>query len=190
VADQLSDAERSVRICDRIPSPWLKKGQSQIIGDLLGEDLLSEAIKIVSVVFNFPALADINEALTRLLDTIRVNVLGNALALELSRKHAVDRFILASSGYVYSREGGFYRFSKQAAEQYVEEFQRVYGLAFTILWYGSLYGPRSDQSNGLYRIVRSALRDGCVSYRGSTEAVRGVHSCARCRLRERYGAVG
>jgi UDP-glucose 4-epimerase len=84
----------------------------------------------------------------------------------------VKRFVFASSVYVYSREGGFYRCSKQAAEHYVEEYQRAYGLDFTILRYGSLYGPRADESNGLFRIVRDALRSGSIGYEGNPESIR------------------
>jgi UDP-glucose 4-epimerase len=80
--------------------------------------------------------------------------------------------LYASTVYVHSREGGFYRCSKFAAEQYVEEYSRVYGLAYTVLRYGSLYGPRSDDHNGLRRIVKRALETGRVSYEGSAEAMR------------------
>ena len=84
----------------------------------------------------------------------------------------MSRYIYASTVYVYSRQGGFYRCSKQSAESYIEEYKNVYNLDYTILRYGSLYGPRSDESNGLYRIVRSALETGCVQYEGSPEALR------------------
>jgi len=63
-------------------------------------------------------------------------------------------------------------YSKHASEQYVEEYQRRYGLDYTVLRYGSLYGPRSDQHNGLWRIVKKALETGIVSYEGSPEAMR------------------
>jgi UDP-glucose 4-epimerase len=86
---------------------------------------------------------------------------------------------------VFSREGGFYRCSKQAAEHYVEEYQRVFGLDYTILRYGSLYGPRADSSNGLYRIVKSALDNGVISYQGSPDSMREyihVEDAARASL--------
>ena len=74
--------------------------------------------------------------------------------------------------YVYSREGGFYRCSKQSSEHYVEEYQKAYGLDYTILRYGSLYGPRADNTNGLFRIVDSALKSGKIQYKGDIESMR------------------
>ena len=109
---------------------------------------------------------------TKPVETVEINIMGNIRVLEACRFHAVKRFIYASTVYVYSREGSFYRCSKQAAENYVEEYQRVYGLDYTILRYGSLYGPRANSSNGLFRIVRNALETGVVRYEGSSDTFR------------------
>lgn len=172
VADALQAEGHEVRVYDRLPSPWISPGQQMLCGDLLDTDALDEAVAGCDVVYNFAALADLNQALNRPRDTVQVNVLGNVHVMEACHRHKVKRFLYASTVYVYSREGGFYRCSKQAAEHYVEEFQRVYGLDYTILLYGSLYGPRADESNGLFRIVKAALQDGQVSYQGSPDAMR------------------
>ena len=172
VCDHLSDAGYVVTILDRVASPWQRSNQQMLVGDLLNETSLDQAIAGCAVVFNFAALADLDKALATPIDTARVNVLGNVLVLDACRRHSVRRFMYASTVYVYSREGGFYRCSKQAAEQYVEEYQRAYGLEFTILRYGSLYGPRSDNRNGLFRIVQDAIQKGVIRYVGSPEAMR------------------
>ncbi|KOR36683.1 NAD-dependent epimerase [Planktothricoides sp. SR001] len=172
VCDKLSEGGYPVSIFDRTPSPWLRPDQEMLVGDLLDEAALDRAIAGSQVVYNFAAIADLDEARDRPLDTIRVNILGNAQVLEACKRHQIKRFVYASTVYVYSREGGFYRCSKQASEHYVEEYQRTYGLDYTILRYGSLYGPRSDHRNGLWRIVKSALETGKVSYQGSPEAMR------------------
>jgi len=172
VADKLAEVGYLVKIFDRKPSAWLNGNQEMIVGDLLSLDQVENAIVGADVVYNFAALADLNEGLSKPLETIRVNILGNAHVMEACRKHSVRRFIYASTVYVHSRDGGFYRCSKQSAEHYVEEYQRIYDLDYTILRYGSLYGPRADKVNGLYRIVKNAVESGVVRYEGSSDAVR------------------
>ena len=55
---------------------------------------------------------------------------------------------------------------------FYQEYQKIFGLDYTILRYGSLYGPRADHNNGLYRIIKSALENGKVSYEGDIDAMR------------------
>jgi len=186
VADLLSETGHKVRIFDLKASPWLRSDQEMVIGDVQDAVALDNAIRGADVVYHFAALSDLNDALNKPLETVRVNILGTVLVLESCRKHLVNRFIYASTVYVFSREGGFYRCSKQAAEQYIEEYRRVFGLDFTILRYGSLYGPRSDETNGLYQIVRNALKYGKIRYMGSPEAMREyihVEDAARVSLK-------
>jgi len=186
VADKLSDAGSAVRIYDRRPPRWLRPDQEMIVGNILDEHTLAEAIAGSDVVYNFAAFADLNEALRKPVETAQVNVLGTVNILEACRLHSVRRFVYASTVYVYSREGGFYRCSKQAAEAYVEEYQRAFGLDFTILRYGSLYGPRADVNNGLYRVVRDALARGSISYAGNPDSIREyihVEDAARASVR-------
>jgi UDP-glucose 4-epimerase len=172
VADRLSEEGYQVRIFDRVASPWLRADQRMIVGDLLDLKSLTQAIAGSQVVYNFAALADLNAARDKPLQTVQVNVLGAVNVLEACRANAVSRFVYASTVYVYSREGGFYRCSKQAAEHYVEEFQRAYALDYTILRYGSLYGPRADETNGLLRMVSRAIETGVLRYEGSPDALR------------------
>ncbi|MCB1144946.1 MAG: NAD(P)-dependent oxidoreductase [Leptospiraceae bacterium] len=172
VSDKLSDSGYSVTIFDRVKSPFLRSDQAMIIGDLKDHLLIKESVSTHDYVFNFAALADLNQALDKPIQTIETNILNNAYIMDACVKYRVKRFVYASTVYVNSREGGFYRCSKQASEQYLEEYNKVFGLEYTILRYGSLYGPRSDLSNGLYRIVKDALVSGSVIYEGSPESLR------------------
>ena len=172
VADALSEAGYKVTILDRVKSSWKRDDQEIVVGDIADSDLLDSLISGSHAVYNFAAIADLDEALDKPLETVRVNVLGNVQVLESCRKNKIPRYIYASTVYVNSREGGFYRCSKQAAEQYVLQYHQTYGLEYTILRYGSLYGPRSDDHNGLWRIVKRAVETGIISYQGSSEAMR------------------
>lgn len=172
VCDQLVHHGFHVRVFDRVTSPWLRPGQTMVLGDVVDQTAVETVIEGCVAVYNFAALADLDAALSRPIETVQINVLGNVNALEACRRHRVARYLYASTVYVHSREGGFYRCSKQASEQYVEEYQRTYGLDYTVLRYGSLYGPRSDERNGLWRVINRAIETGEVSYDGSPEAMR------------------
>ena len=172
VADRLSDVGYHVTIYDKIKSQWLRNDQKFIIGDVQDSEKLNQSISGAEVVYNFAAIADLDQAFKQPIKTININILGNLNVLEACRTHGVKRFIYASTVYVHSREGGFYRCSKQASESYVEEYHKIYGLDYTILRYGSLYGPRADYTNGIYRIIKSAIENGLVSYEGDINAMR------------------
>lgn len=172
VADALTEAGYSVTIFDKEESKWLKSNQQMIVGDILDQVLLNDAIKNCTAVYNFAAIADLNEAILKPVETARINVLGNVQILDSCQKNQVNRYVYASTVYVHSREGGFYKCSKQASENYVEEYQKSFGLDYTILRYGSLYGPRSDKHNGLFRIVKDILEKGLVKYEGNVDSVR------------------
>jgi len=172
VADCLSDDGYQVTIYDFVKSLWFRESQEMVIGDILDDKALKQVIKGADVVYNFAGLANLDHALNQPINTAKINILGNLNVLEACRIHNVKRFIYASTMYVYSREGSFYRCSKQSSEHYVEEYQRVYGLDYTILRYGSLYGPRTDDTNGIFRIINSALKTGKVQYKGDIESMR------------------
>ena len=172
IADELTFRGYEVIIFDKKKSKWLKKGQKMIRGDVTNISSLERAIKKSDVVYHMAAIADIGDAMENPIKTVKVNILGTVNALELSKKYKIKRFIFGSSIYVYSRQGGFYRSSKQAAELYVEEYSRRHNLNYTILRFGSIYGPRADVRNGLSRIIKDALKTGQVRYRGTKKAVR------------------
>ncbi|MFV0423094.1 NAD-dependent epimerase/dehydratase family protein [Oleidesulfovibrio sp.] len=172
VCDKLSDAGHEVTIFDIVRSPWLRDDQSMVIGDILDEAAVLEAVNDAHAVYNFAGIADIGEAGNRPVDTVRYNILGNTVVLEACRIAGVQRFVFASSVYVYSQSGSFYRCSKQASELYIENYQQVHGVEYTILRYGSLYGPRADHRNAIYRFVREALETGRIKYYGRPTALR------------------
>jgi UDP-glucose 4-epimerase len=92
--------------------------------------------------------------------------------LEAARLAGARRFVFASTIYVYSESGSFYRASKQAAERFIETYHERYGLEYSILRYGSLYGRRADARNGIYRMLYEALQQHSITYHGSGEAIR------------------
>jgi UDP-glucose 4-epimerase len=142
------------------------------VGDLLNQGMVDKAVNGAEFVFNFAGIADIDDAKDRPVDTVRYNILGNTILLEACRVHAVKRFVFASSVYVYSKSGAFYRASKQACETYIETYHELYDMDFSILRYGTLYGHRCDDKNAILRYVKQALREGVIEYCGDVDAKR------------------
>ena len=109
--------------------------------------------------------------------------MGSLGVVEACLRAGVKKVLFASTIYVYSDKGSFYRVSKQAVELLLETFQREHGLAYTILRYGSLYGPRAQDWNGLRRFVRQAVQEGRIVYPGTGEERREyIHVADAARL--------
>lgn len=172
VSDALSDAGYSVRIFDLAPSKYLRPDQEMVVGDILDVSATFAAAQGCTYVYNFAGLADIDDAQNRPVDTVQLNILGNVNCLEAARAAGAKRFIFASTVYVYSESGSFYRASKQASERFVEAYQERYGIDYTILRYGSLYGRRADIKNGIYRLLSQALFEKRIDYSGAANAMR------------------
>ena len=172
VADVLVDAGHHVRIFDQKQSNYIRPGQTMIIGDIQDPVAVSEAVEGCDFVYNFAGIADLDDASTKPVDTVLLNVYANTLLLDACVRAQCKRFIYASTIYVYSNKGGFYRCSKQSAELYIEEYHRRFNLNYSVLRYGTLYGPRADRRNSIYRYLKQALKENRISVGGTGEEFR------------------
>jgi UDP-glucose 4-epimerase len=172
VADALSDAGHEVTIYDLRPSPYLRPDQRFAQGDILDKAAVRKAIDGKTAVYNFAGIPHLDIGLHYPIETVEQNILGTVIMLEAARAAGVQRFVYASSIYVYSEGGSFYRCSKQAAELYVEEYQRLHGLDYTILRYGTVYGPRADDHNSVRRYIKMALRERVIKATGTGDEIR------------------
>lgn len=182
VADVLDASGYEVLIYDIRQSGYLSGGEQMIIGDILDEQAVEAAIEGCDYVYNFAGIADIEEASRKPLEGIRSNILGNTIILEACRKANVKRFVFASSLYVYSKAGSIYRSTKQACELLIENYRELFGLPYTILRFGSLYGPRADSTNYIHSMLTQALKEGKITRHGDGEELREyvhVHDAAR-----------
>ena len=166
-ADELSKAGYKVIILDSVASPWLREDQEMIIGDMLNQELLLETTSDARYVYHFGGIADIQESKEKPYETIQLNIMGVTTALEAAVKSNIERFIYASTMYVYSPYGSFYRASKQAAETIIQAYHDEYSMDYCLLRYGSLYGPRAQQWNGLRKSVSQIVTEGKLDYSGS-----------------------
>ena len=172
VADILDTAGYDVTIYDLYPSQYIRKSQNMIVGDILDEKKVTHAVSGCDIVYNFAGISDIEEASRKALESVKTNILGNSIILEACRKAHIKRFVFASSLYVYSKAGSFYRSTKQACELLTENYQESFGLKYTILRYGSLYGPRASDNNFIHKVIKQAISEGKISRYGNGKELR------------------
>ncbi len=166
IADELSSRDYDVTIFDKEYSQWIQENQNMIKGNLSDIDMLENEISNTDVVYHMAGVADIAEAEEDPMTTITNNIIGSSVVMNLCAKYNV-RLMYGSTVYVYSKHGSFYRASKQAVETLIEVFNEEKGLDYTILRYGSLYGPRSQPWNGLKRIVNEMLVNKKIIFGGT-----------------------
>ena len=172
VADALTETGFNVTVFDYVESKFIHSNQRMIIGDLLDLQSIKKVVEGANYVFNFAAKAGIKEANLNPLDTIQTNIVGNTHILEACREQNIERFVFASTVYVYSEMASFYRASKQASELIIESYKEKFDLNFTILRYGSLYGPRANKFNFIRNIIEQALNEGKISRKGDGQEIR------------------
>ncbi|MDP9579598.1 UNVERIFIED_ORG: UDP-glucose 4-epimerase [Bacillus sp. 1751] len=125
------------------------------------EDICSTQAKQIilqekpNIVFHLAAQADVSRSINDPQYDADVNIKGTINILEACRDASVDKIIFASTSAVYGELQkdlitemdptvpiSYYGLSKLTAESYIRLFFRLYGLSYTILRYGNVYGPR------------------------------------------------
>ncbi len=172
VADELAEKGYEVTIFDQKKSTWINDNQKFIESDLLDREHVIKSLEGFNFVIHFAGIADIGESKEKPLETIETNIIGTANLLEGCRKNKIEKFIFASSVYVFSKYGSFYGKSKQACELLIEEYQNEFNLDYIHVRYGSLYGPRAQEWNGLKKYISEIIKNKQIDFSGNGEEKR------------------
>ncbi len=184
VADELTRRGHKVIIADINPSKYIKESQKFIKTDILDFENVKSIIKNANIVYNFVAVANLDDAIHDPINTTQINVMGNLNILEACRQHGdIERFVYASSAYALSNEGSFYGISKHSSEKLTEEYYKRYGLKYTVIRYGSLYGERASHNNYIYNLLKNAIEKKELYYKGDGEDLREyIHAADAAKL--------
>jgi UDP-glucose 4-epimerase len=143
--------------------------------DICNTELLTDTLKGYGpeVIFHLAAVSDARRALVAPVATVNINVAGTASVLEAARRVGAKRVILASTasvcgamkeGFVDEAEpflptgtGHIYSTTKVASEFLAHDFWQLYGLPFTSLRYGTIYGPGMWQGLALRSFLDRAF---------------------------------
>ena len=172
ISDFFSKNGHEIIIFDKCEPQNLLDNQSFVEGDLFDEKSLDQALKNVDIVLHFAAQADIDYSEENPEENLENNIQGTINLLKKVKDLNLKRFFFSSSVYVNSKHGSFYGVSKQCCEKIIEEYSRRYGLDFTILRYGSLYGPNANEFNSISSIIESALSSKSIERSGDGEEIR------------------
>jgi UDP-glucose 4-epimerase len=124
-------------------------------------------------IYLLAAIANINDIHKNPLETALVNFQGVVNVLEAIKRYG-GRLIFASTVWVYMLAEGnnfdenapllvqnvnhTYTASKVAAELYIQSYNKLYGVDFTILRYGIPYGPRGRVGTVITNFIENALK--------------------------------
>ncbi|KOR79095.1 UDP-glucose 4-epimerase [Bacillus sp. FJAT-21352] len=158
------------------------------------EDICSaEAKQIIvrakpDVVFHLAAQADVGRSIQEPQYDANVNINGTVNILEACHEASVRKVIFSSTSGVYgnlqkdliSEEDptgpiSYYGLSKLTAESYIRLFHQLYGLPYTILRYGNVYGPRQTAKGegGVVAVFLDRIKKGMpLSIHGDGEQTR------------------
>ena len=172
VSDEFSKKNYKVTIVDKKKSKYISKNQKFINLDLKNIKRLSEEIKKFDIIYYFADIADIQESKKNYMSTINQNLIILTEILKLIVNSKVKNFVYASSLYVFSEAGSFYRATKQCAEILIKEFSKVGNFSYKFVRYGSLYGERAQEWNGISKFISQIKVKGAVTYQGNGKEVR------------------
>lgn len=184
VADELTRRNYDVTIADINSSIYLQENQKFKKVDVLDIKNIKEIINDADMIYNFVAIANLDDAINDPIGTFNINVMGNLNILEACRQvGSVQRFVYASSAYALSSDGSFYGISKHSSEKLTEEYYKRYGLKYTVIRYGSLYGERASHNNYIYNLLQSAIQTGELNYKGDGQDLREyIHAADAAKL--------
>jgi UDP-glucose 4-epimerase len=169
IVDRLLDGGNEVSVLDIVELH--RKDVKFFKGSILSSQDLMDALRGTDYVFHLAGMSDINNAGRTPGKTVELNITGTLNVLDAARKAGVNRVLFAST--IYAREPGeIYGKTKKACEMLLEKYKETYGLAYTILRYGSTYGPRSRGVDVVSIFVKRALKGEPLIIHGSGKQTR------------------
>ncbi|NPE27144.1 NAD(P)-dependent oxidoreductase [Methanococcoides sp. SA1] len=177
LAEALVEDGAHVTVFDKCP-PENKflRNVNFIPGDVLDVNKINNVVKKFDIVYNLAGIADIEECTKDPISAVKINILGNTVILDACIKNKIKKFIFASSLYAQGNSGGIYKSTKKACESLIKDYGEHYGLNYTILQYGTIYGHGSPNTNSIYRYLEQAIKTKKINYPGDgTETREYLH---------------
>lgn len=138
-------------------------------------------------VINLAARAGVRQSVENPWVYVQTNTTGTLNLLELCRRQAIPKFVLASTSSVYGDDAPLptpedavsdrpiqaYAASKKGAEVLCHAYHALYGLDITIFRYFTVYGPAGRPDMSMFRFVQWIRENRPLYLNGDGEQSRG-----------------
>ena len=157
VVDKLIDFGHEVVVLDHRVKPHRKDVEFRDV-DIVDFSSVLEATADIDYIFHLAAMSNVNQVFEKPIYSVELNITGTVNILEAARKNDCKRVIFASTVWVYTGTNGtyvdeespffmpgaghIYSSSKISGEFLICDYQKLYGVPYSILRYGIPYGPR------------------------------------------------
>ena len=157
VVDKLIDFGHEVVVLDHRIKPHRKDVEFRDV-DIVDFSSVLEATADIDYIFHLAAMSNVNQVFEKPIYSVELNITGTVNILESARKNNCKRVIFASTVWVYTGTNGtyvdeespffmpgaghIYSSSKISGEFLICDYQKLYGVPYSILRYGIPYGPR------------------------------------------------
>ena len=157
VVDKLVDYGHEVVVLDHRVKPHRDDVEFRDV-DIIDFSSVLDATSDIDYIFHLAAMSNVNHVYDRPIYSVELNISGTVNILEAARKNNCKRVIFASTVWVYTGTNGtyvneespffmpgaghIYSTSKISCEFLICDYQKLYGVPYSILRYGIPYGPR------------------------------------------------
>ena len=173
LVDLLLEREYKVTNIDNNSYNLKHKNYTYINSSKLNSQKLKNIVQSSHTIFHFAAQSDIEESLKNPGETLLNNINSTINILDVIAKSKKKiNFIFASTLYVMGNKGSFYKTSKQCCEKILSEYGKNFNFDYSILRFGTIYGPRSGKLNSVYNILSQSLNKREVKINGNGDEVR------------------
>lgn len=167
------------------------KNLQVIEGNVLDKEKLTQSMKGADIVVHAAGIAGIDTVIIKPVNTMQVNMIGTAYALEAALANQVtDRFIDFSTSEIFgsmaykSAEGDntvagsagearwTYAVSKLAAEHLTHAYYKQYGMPTVSVRPFNVYGPGQTGEGALIKFIKAALKNDDIYINGDGTQIR------------------
>ena len=162
VVDALAGIGATISVLDSLYTGSIENIQQRVNfyrGDLLDGEFVYQCVQkeCPEVIIHHAARVSVPKSLVNPAEDAGTNIVGSVNLIEAARACRVRKVIYASSAAVYGSPDYLpvdekhpvkplsgYGLSKHTVERYLELYNDLYGLDYTVLRYANVYGPRQD----------------------------------------------